>query len=716
MSTLAITVSYSAGSLVIQGPGTPQVIQISTPGTPSVIQLGTLSAAVNQQITQAVSQSTASAATATQEAGIATASASTATSEAGVATAAANTATTEAQAAATFAAASANAYSAIANGTATPAGALTGTETVPVSRGSGLLQSTWAAVKTLFDSWYLGYDGNRKQNYVAFPNSIEVGRKMRYTVGRQGSGCDLICTGVADDIAINAALLWLHQHNNFTGWILEFSDEQFFLASPLIRQAYVSIIGQGSRTTQFIASSGLSGGMQQLAPGAIQFLEDRSYHMIGGAAGAPTNPGCWAMQLVAQPLAAQGNAGGLWNSTFEDIQIDFFDNGIYSQGDLTSASLLPQQFVNFRDVDVNQELSTGLSLYMRGQHGQITFDSCTLQNRVSTNSTGTIVQIGNTADTQNAPGDISFVNHCTFQNAANAVVTYGANGVKVRDAWFENLKYSIGMFATSRGGVVSGCRFANASSDGSNGGYCLHVDAASDSTFDDNLVLGICDYVATGANSHAGVFGDKNTVLSTPNVTTTSGVTLQYPGTTNGILQVFNQKSVAINCTSTTISNISSTLLTGELLTLYMTAGTATQVLASSGNIDFGGITGTSLTVRAGSVLQFIVTDLVARRFRIVSISNGNGNVILTPTTSATASQAPKCTMIYSAALTATATVAQNTTNPCAGDVLKVVRTVTCTGAFNITIGSTNLTIAGTWVEFTYSGSAWVETAAGSLI
>jgi hypothetical protein len=104
MSSLSITVTYSAGSVVINGPGTPQVIQISTPGTPGVIQLGTLSAAVSQQINQAVSQSAASAT------------------------------------------AAANAYSAIANGTATSAGTLTGAETVPVSRGAGLLQTTWNAV------------------------------------------------------------------------------------------------------------------------------------------------------------------------------------------------------------------------------------------------------------------------------------------------------------------------------------------------------------------------------------------------------------------------------------------------------------------------------------------------------------------------------------------------------------------------------------------
>lgn len=47
-------------------------LEISVDGTSQIIQLGSLSAAVNQQITQAVASASASAATATTEAGIAT--------------------------------------------------------------------------------------------------------------------------------------------------------------------------------------------------------------------------------------------------------------------------------------------------------------------------------------------------------------------------------------------------------------------------------------------------------------------------------------------------------------------------------------------------------------------------------------------------------------------------------------------------------------------
>jgi len=138
MSTLEITVTYSVPSLEVSGPS-GSTIEITQPPQTQILQLGSISGAANQQITQAVASTTASAATAT-------AAAATATSEAGVATAAAGTATAEAEAAAASATASANAYSAIANGTATSAGTLTGAETVPLSRGAGLLQTTLNAI------------------------------------------------------------------------------------------------------------------------------------------------------------------------------------------------------------------------------------------------------------------------------------------------------------------------------------------------------------------------------------------------------------------------------------------------------------------------------------------------------------------------------------------------------------------------------------------
>jgi trimeric autotransporter adhesin len=152
MSAMTITVNKPTGTVVIQGSGPTQTVNLTT-GETQVVQLGTLSAAVTQQITQAVSSATAGAETATAAAATATTAATTATAQAGIAT-------EEAGAAAASAEASANAYANIANGTATDAGSLTGAEIVPLSRTAGLLQTTISKIAAFVLSVFPGFTPN----------------------------------------------------------------------------------------------------------------------------------------------------------------------------------------------------------------------------------------------------------------------------------------------------------------------------------------------------------------------------------------------------------------------------------------------------------------------------------------------------------------------------------------------------------------------------
>lgn len=468
----------------------------------------------------------------------------------------------------------------------------------------------------------VGVDTDRNQDYVQFSTGEKIGRRMTYTVGRQGSGCDVICDGVADQVEINEALLFAHNNNNFTGWKLEFSDDTFHISSPILRQSYVSMVGQGSRTTQFVADAGLTGGMQQLVPGAIQFLDDQGYRMVGGSAGNVNNAGCFAMQFIAQPLAAQGNAGGLWNSTFKDIQIDFFDNGIQSIGTLDASALLPQQFINFKDVDINLEGNTGYVVDCRGQHGQIVWDSCTLQNRVSTNRLGTLIRLGVSTDTV-YPGDQRFINGCTFQNARRAFDIYGAKGIHIIGNWFENVAESVRVDGSSTGNSFVKCHLSNAGSVGDGNGYLAYVGQASSQVFRDNLILGVWD---TGVIGNNVLFVDEgaNTLLSTAIVGRSSGVNKQLAAVTSSTLTTGHTEFPSLQCSATTISNITAELLPNQELSIRLTAngGQTTQAFDNSSNIDLAGRT-SPLTVSAGAVVTFKVSDLVARRFVLKSVSTG---------------------------------------------------------------------------------------------
>jgi hypothetical protein len=84
-----------------------------------------------------------------------------------------------------------------------------------------------------------------------------------------------------------------------------------------------------------------------------------------------------------------------------------------------------------------------------------------------------------------------------------------------------------------------------------------------------------------------------------------------------------------------------------------------------------------------------------------------------------TASKAKSFTMVFNAPVTTIRAALANTANPSKGDILRVVRAATATGAFaiNITSGSAikPLTAAGQWADVVYDGAAWVLVAFGSL-
>jgi hypothetical protein len=75
-------------------------------------------------------------------------------------------------------------------------------------------------------------------------------------------------------------------------------------------------------------------------------------------------------------------------------------------------------------------------------------------------------------------------------------------------------------------------------------------------------------------------------------------------------------------------------------------------------------------------------------------------------------------TQVFNTPLTTTRSVTLATTRAYNGASFKIVRTASATGAFNLNVGTGPLKAlagAGEWCEVTYSGSAWVLTAYGTL-
>ena len=94
-----------------------------------------------------------------------------------------------------------------------------------------------------------------------------------------------------------------------------------------------------------------------------------------------------------------------------------------------------------------------------------------------------------------------------------------------------------------------------------------------------------------------------------------------------------------------------------------------------------------------------------------VSTDNGDAAVTLTAGKNALVQR-------WSTAITADRAVTLSTTGAYTGASFRVVRESTCTGAFNLNVGTGPLKAlgtSGTWCDVAFNGSTWQLTAAGSL-
>lgn len=79
---------------------------------------------------------------------------------------------------------------------------------------------------------------------------------------------------------------------------------------------------------------------------------------------------------------------------------------------------------------------------------------------------------------------------------------------------------------------------------------------------------------------------------------------------------------------------------------------------------------------------------------------------------------ASRQTLIYHTAISADRAVTLSTTGAYAGAKFRVVRDASCTGAFNVNVGTGPLVALGaakTWCDVEYTGSAWVLTGYGTF-
>lgn len=115
--------------------------------------------------------------------------------------------------------------------------------------------------------------------------------------------------------------------------------------------------------------------------------------------------------------------------------------------------------------------------------------------------------------------------------------------------------------------------------------------------------------------------------------------------------------------------------------------------------------------VKSGTAVLDSGAGNSARQDASVSADKGDAAFVALPYES-------DSTIIYGTPLTAVRAITLNTTGAYNGLKMKIVRSATATGAFNLNVGTgplKSLTAAGQWCEVEYNGSAWALSAAGTL-
>ncbi|CAM3417486.1 hypothetical protein FLLO111716_09010 [Flavobacterium longum] len=333
-------------------------------------------------------------------------------------------------------------------------------------------------------------------------------------------------------------------------------------------------------------------------------------------------------------------AGGLTNSTFRNIIVEFFKgHGIHMSAGTTGS--LPNDTTIFENVRIFRFYGVTPaihSLYIDNDNRLYSFINCQFDGGGGGESfymasTGSNVYIdGNGSSDYALPHSINFLN-TTIQNGDYGVYINGADNVNFDTCWFENLGtgvYADGTLRPCKGINITNSRFANVAGYGAfsqyldanymiSTGYCIESkNSVVNAT--NNLMVGGDPCTNCGfSKAHPGNLGLNLSMNS---------FTQDNLAKMTGVMQTATQSGSTLDCKqnneisatgSGTITTISSTINTGEVV-LIKAASSLTFSRAPGSNITFPG-SSTTLTLTTGEMAEFMKTDFGGlEKFQLVRI------------------------------------------------------------------------------------------------
>ncbi|MFP9098228.1 hypothetical protein ACLI09_04180 [Flavobacterium sp. RHBU_24] len=401
-----------------------------------------------------------------------------------------------------------------------------------------------------------------------------------------------------------------------------------YTISSLTLKHKVNVMGESLEETRLHCNGqGSAVGMFEIERGPV-FVNVSNLHCLGEG----TSKTCFNLEAKGEdPQNPNTTHGGLWYSTFKNIQVKLFKgDGIVLKGG--GNYLLPNQFNIFENVRVFKNSDFTHALKMIGQNGQHTFLNCQFDGFYNTTtatwSLGHNVYIQNSTSITTAVA--SFINS-TFQDGNYGIYMEYAENVTIDNCWFENLGVAVTTRPTCKAITITNSRFANAAGFGSlsapnniKNGHCFSITTSFVSITNNyitvsnpnNIDSGLA-FLVTMSNSTTGgvhlannIFSDQRLDKTNNIPQITSGITLNV-----GANRLVNTNLAGING----YTAIESRLNTGEYLTVR---ATDSIYFGASSRLFLGGKS--QLNLSAGEMATFVKLDYAnntSENFALVSFT-----------------------------------------------------------------------------------------------
>lgn len=217
-----------------------------------------------------------------------------------------------------------------------------------------------------------------------------------------------------------------------------------YILDTLNLRSGISLIGESFvNTILYSMATPVSSYLFTMDRGPV-IVNMANFNLVGRQTAGAINQGCFHFKALPPSDPTEYQHGGLWSSTFKNIQATNFKGiGTYLEGGANVSPQRPNQFNIFENFRMTRTVDNVEALKMTGQQGQITFLNCQFDGIYSEGngySKGHNVLIKNNGDA--ISGVISFINS-TVQVADYGMVIEFAENVTIDNCWFENLGVAI---------------------------------------------------------------------------------------------------------------------------------------------------------------------------------------------------------------------------------------------------------------------------------